>query len=280
MGTNFGGDGCMAFSKIKDIDVHYEYVNNSASETIVLLHGFTGSLHTWDEVLQEMPKSLNFVLVDLIGHGETDAPADVASYTMESQIDVLHGLCTVLQLPSFYLLGYSMGGRVALSYTVSYPEMVKQLILESASPGLDDEEARHARTIADEKLADKIEIHGIANFVSDWENIPLFASQKRLPEQKQKLIREERLHQKALGLANSLRGMGTGVMPSVWHALPNLSMPITLVTGGLDKKFITLAEKMVACNQNIRHITTSNVGHAIHVENPQKFATIVKEIIL
>ena len=73
--------------------------------------------------------------------------------------------------------------------------------------------------------------------------------------------------------------MGTGVMPCLWDKLATLSMPVTLITGALDEKFIKLNEKMLNLLPQATHMTIPEVGHAIHVENPIKFATIVKELI-
>ena len=73
-----------------------------------------------------------------------------------------------------------MGGRIALAYTIKYPERVTSLILESASPGLKTEQERIERREADELLAKKINSEGIPSFVEFWENIPLFAFAKEI----------------------------------------------------------------------------------------------------
>ena len=172
-----------------------------------------------------------------------------------------------------------MGGRIALSYAIKYPGRVQTLILESASPGLRTEQERNVRKKADDELANKIEANGVTSFVNAWENIPLFASQKQLPPYNQQAIREERLRQKEQGLANSLRGIGTGMMPQVWSKLHVLSMPVTLITGALDTKFVDIAREMTMFIQKVRHLIVNDVGHAIHVENPSEFATIVKDTI-
>ena len=269
----------MARYAVNGIDVFVEEVNPQGTKTLVLLHGFTGSTKTWQHVVRHLPKSVRCILVDLIGHGQTSAPENVALYSMTNQVDTLHELLQQLQVEKFTLLGYSMGGRVALSYAVKYPETIEQLVLESASPGLTSEEERAVRKKADEALAEKILTNGIASFVEKWENIPLFASQKQLSEAMQQEIRTERLQQREIGLANSLRGMGTGVMPNVWDDLAVLPMPVTLLTGALDEKFVCLNEKMQNLLICAKHLTIPAVGHAIHVENPLKFATIVEEMI-
>lgn len=279
MATNPRGARAMARYIVKGVELNVELYNETATQTLVLLHGFTGSTKTWQHVIEQLPATIKIVAVDLIGHGQTAAPSEVQPYTMQSQIELLDQLFNQLRLTRFILLGYSMGGRVALSYAVSYPKRIEQVILESASPGLELTDERMARKEADDLLAQKIETNGIDSFVDKWENISLFTSQKSLPLAVQQEIRAERLAQREIGLANSLRGMGTGVMPSLWDKLTNLVIPVMLITGTLDTKFVQLAKKMQSLLPTATHILVNNVGHAIHVENPTKFATIVKETI-
>ena len=268
----------MATIKARGINVHVETWHNEQVETIVMLHGFTGSTKTWEQVASVLPQ-YRIIAIDCIGHGQTESPNDCTVYQMDDQLAVLEEVFEVLQLTSFTLIGYSMGGRIALSYAIKYPGRVQMLILESTSPGLRTEQERNVRKEADDALANKIQLHGVTSFVDTWENIPLFASQKRLPQHVQQVIREERLQQNEQGLANSLRGMGTGEMPPMWDQLHTLSMPVTLITGALDTKFVDIAREMTAFIQKVRHLVINDVGHAIHVENPAEFATIVKETI-
>ncbi|WP_342558731.1 2-succinyl-6-hydroxy-2,4-cyclohexadiene-1-carboxylate synthase [Metasolibacillus sp. FSL K6-0083] len=263
-------------TEIDGIKVHIRSWNDGASQTIVCLHGFTGSSNTWLPLANNLDARV--IAIDLIGHGYTSAPEDVKHYTIDVQVELLDKLFEQLNLQSIILLGYSLGGRIALSYAVRYPNKVQQLILESASPGLKDEEERLVRQKADNQLANEIEQSGLVAFVDKWENIPLFQSQKRLPKTVQQAVREERLQQSEKGLANSLRGMGTGVMPQLWDKLKALEMPITLITGELDTKFVGIAVQMKAHLAKVKHRTIKDVGHAIHVENPAEFATIVKEV--
>ena len=264
---------------VRGLNINLRYWNEEEKETIVLLHGFTGSVVTWENVARRIPSHYRLIAVDLIGHGLSDTPADVGLYSMEEQVEVLHELFNELQLSNFTLLGYSLGGRVALSYVAKYPDEIKHLILESASPGLKTEQERQARRNSDEKLANEILQNGLQSFVDKWENIPLFESQKKLPEEVQKKIREERLSQTEIGLANSLRGMGTGAQNSLWTSLSNISVPVTLITGSIDEKFCRIAEEMMNLLPNANHVEIREVGHAIHVENPTLFATIVKDVL-
>lgn len=263
---------------VRGVNYHIQVWNENAKESIVLLHGFTGSVNTWEKVSSLLPTSLKIIAIDLIGHGKTDAPLNLFRYTIEEQLYDLEEIFKQLDLHSFILVGYSMGGRVSLSYVSAYPERVKSLVLESASPGLKTEEEKVRRIKSDEALASKIEQNGIKSFVNAWENIALFDSQKKLPKETQLAIRNERLAQREVGLANSLRGMGTGVQKSLWPLLPQITIPVYLLTGELDEKFCFIANEMKEILPNAQHIVFAKVGHAIHVENPEQFATIIKYV--
>lgn len=102
----------------------------------MFLHGFTGSSATWDEVIGVLKGQFRMIAVDLTGHGKTSIPKEVRRFQMAEQLADLEALFTELTIMNFTLVGYSMGGRIALAYTKEYPKRVKTLILESASPGL------------------------------------------------------------------------------------------------------------------------------------------------
>lgn len=265
---------------IRDIKVEYKVWHEDQKETLVLLHGFTGSIETWEPIISLLPSSVKLIAVDLVGHGKTDKPESVLKYSMEEQIEILHDLFRQLKLNSIFLLGYSMGGRVALSYAHKYRDQIKHLLLESTSPGLKTKEERKNRQQSDEKLANVILEKGIKAFVDYWENIPLFATQKALSKSIQEKIRKQRLLQSELGLANSLKGLGTGVQPSLWDELPKLDIPVTFIAGSLDEKYCRIGKEMVNLLPKAKYVEVEQVGHTIHVENPTQFATIVKDALL
>ncbi len=238
---------------------------------LILLHGFTGSTETWGSFLPAWSRDFQVVAVDLPGHGQTDAPAELSYYRMERVAGDLLAILDQLEMGTFHLLGYSMGGRVALHLALAAPERVRTLILESASPGIEDAQEREARRRQDERLAQRLEEEGIEWFVSYWENLPLFASQKSLPHATRQRLRAQRLAQRPQGLAGSLRGMGAGVQAPLHDRLRELQMPVLLVTGELDEKYQHLAQWMVG--QLPRGIWRSipGAGHTVHLEQPSRF---------
>lgn len=144
----------MAKLNVRGIDTHVEIWNEEASQTLVALHGFTGSTETWRNLASALPQ-VRIVAIDLIGHGQTAVPEHFSRFSMQEQLSDLEEVFHQLQLEKFTLLGYSMGGRIALSYAISYPTRVEKLILESASPGLRTSEERMERCERDHALAEK-----------------------------------------------------------------------------------------------------------------------------
>ncbi|MGN7401310.1 2-succinyl-6-hydroxy-2,4-cyclohexadiene-1-carboxylate synthase [Cytobacillus praedii] len=246
---------------------------------LVLLHGFTGNAGSWRKLKPHFERYSDVLAIDIVGHGKTGAPADISRYTITSAARDIDWILEKAGIEKANILGYSMGGRLALTFALTYPNKVGKLILESASPGLEEEDQRAARRIQDDKLAVRIQEDGIPSFINFWENIPLFDTQKRLAENIQAEIRKQRLANSQIGLINSLKGMGTGSQPSWWKRLNELNMPVLLLTGSLDEKFCQIADRMHGKMKNASRITISDCGHAIHVEKPKMFGTIVNEFL-
>ena len=254
----------------------YWYEVDGEGTPIVMLHGFTGSTKTWQHVKSAFGSGYQIIAIDLPGHGKTQASH---VRTMEMCCTDLHALFQFLGLEKIHLVGYSMGGRTALSYALNYPAMIQSLILESASPGIADESERRLRMEADEKLAERIERDGVQAFVDYWQDIPLFVSQKSLPSKVQEDIRRERLSQTTEGLAQSLRAMGTGAQEPWWSHLESFECPVKLIVGELDPKFIAMNKKMQKHLKSSKMNICDNAGHAVHVEKPEIFGKLVRKFI-
>ncbi len=263
----------MTHYTINDLNYHVEERGTGAP--VIMLHGFTGSTETWRPLINKLEQAFRVITIDLPGHGQTDAPPETTRYRMELVADDLAGLLDRLQATPAHWLGYSMGGRLALYLACRLPQLVRSLILESASPGIIDPYERKARVEQDASLAQRIEREGIARFVDHWQSIPLFDTQKRLPEEVRSALRSQRLKNSAAGLANSLRGMGTGAQPELWSELEFLKMPVLLITGEDDQKFTGINRRMAAAISGSRLETVPNTGHAVHLESADLYGDLV-----
>lgn len=247
---------------------------------VVLLHGFTGSRTTWKPLVRVLEDEYTTLSVDLVGHGSSGSPEAIDRYRMRRAVDDLAALVRTIGFERATWLGYSLGGRVALQVAAHHPEVVSALVLEGATPGLADAEERAARVRADEALADRIERDGLDWFVDHWGALPLWDSQRdTLTPAQREALREQRLTQRVIGLANSLRGMGTGAQEPVHDRLPATDVPALLVTGTLDRKFTEIAREMAQALPAATIRGIDGAGHAAHLERPDEFNAAVLDFL-
>jgi len=248
-------------------------------EPLLLLHGFMGSSDAWSHLAARLSSRRRIFAIDLPGHEvprpEGDPPARIT--VEECAAHVLRFL-DELGIRRVVLLGYSMGGRVALRFTLDHPERVRALVLESASPGIADPTERAARRASDEALAERIERDGLEAFVDAWMAQPILAT-SRLPPDVLARERAMRMRHRPEGLAASLRGMGQGAMAPMWDALPLLRVPALLLAGELDAKYRDIAAKMAARMPHARMAVVPAAGHRLHLDAPDAFTELVDRFL-
>lgn len=247
-------------------------VNNGEPrlEPVVLLHGFTGSAEAMSGLAEGLSQTYRVLAVDLPGHGKTEMPQSaLRDFSMESTVSCLWDALDELGAERANLVGYSMGGRVALSAAVACPKRVASVVCLGASPGIADQIERSERREADEALAASILSNGVEQFVDSWLAQPLFASlASRLSPADLRTSRQQRLANTAEGLAFSLRSIGTGSMKPLHDALADAEFPCLWMAGAEDAKFAAIAEEMSATMPNGRCALVSDAGHSVHLESP------------
>ncbi len=265
-------------------DIFYTKIGHG--KPVVLLHGFAQSHYTWNyfsKLSEDHGLLENYALyyIDLIGHGKSIKPNIQIAYSMQNMVDSLHSLIKKLNLQNYILLGYSLGGRVAMHYTLKYAAEVRALILESSSFGIADQQQRAVRKKQDENLAYEIETKGIAFFEQYWSNLPLFASQKLLPPSEQENIKNSRLCNCPQALAHTLRMTGQGSLEYVRDDFFNLNIPTLYICGELDEKYMVLAKSLLNdANKHLQVNIIENAGHNTHAEQSHVFFDLVKKFIL
>lgn len=241
---------------------------------MLFLHGFMGRAEDWSDVSAGLDERLFCVAADLPGHGASlGMPQD--RYTMEGAARSVLDVLDETGVDRATVVGYSMGGRLALYLALRHPDRCAGLFLESASPGLQDATERAARRRADEQNAVRLESGDLGGFLRDWYLQPLFAPLARDEGLLRRTIEDKRRNDPA-ELAASLRGMGTGSQPSLWAELSGLQVPSLAVAGELDEKFVGISRRMASPNPGIRVAVVPGAGHNVHAEAPGEYLSLLR----
>jgi 2-succinyl-6-hydroxy-2,4-cyclohexadiene-1-carboxylate synthase len=234
---------------------------------VVLLHGFTHTGASWDPMVAALAESYRALAPDIRGHGSASGREPV---TLDAVLDDVAGIAP----ERFTLVGYSMGGRIALHAALRFEDRVDRLLLIGASPGIADPTERAARRAADDRLADEIEHMTIEAFARRWAQTPVLAGQ---PPAVAAAIDADRRRNQPAGLARALRGLGTGALPSLWDRLAELGVPVTLAVGEHDEKFKAIATEMAAALPMAEVAVIPGTGHAVHLEAPERVAELIRQ---
>ena len=244
-------------------------------ESVVLLHGFSGTHRAWDGVVALLdPERYLPLALDLPGHGVAADVRGVGGDAFGEKITFTGCVDYVLaRSPErFALVGYSQGGRIALHVALAAPERVSRLVLISCSAGIEDAAERAARRHADQRLADELEAAPFDDFIERWRAQPLFAGE---PPEASRLACEDQRRNRPDALAAVLRGIGTGEMEPLWSRLAELTMPVTVLAGAHDEKFQVLGKRMAELLPNAELVIATG-GHGLPLENPAAVALAIE----
>ncbi len=257
----------MSAGKPRSLD--FKVTGRDDRPAVLFLHGFLGSRSDWAGVADSLGDGFRCVAVDLPGHGSSVGLPGKA-YTIEGAANGLVDLLDLLEVGRARLVGYSMGGRLALYLALRHPDRCAGLFLESVSPGIEDAAGRRARRKDDEKKAQRLESEDFEDFLSDWYGQPLFAPLARDEALLRRTI-EARRRNDPPELARSLRGMGTGSQPSLWDELPNLEASTLAIAGELDEKFAGISTYMENLSPLVQAVVVPDAGHNVHDEAPTEY---------
>lgn len=242
----------------------------AAAPPLVFLHGFLGAAEDWRAVTDALADRFRCLALDLPGHGgSVGLPA--AAYTWEGALDAIAATLDAHGVARGRLVGYSMGGRLALGFALRHPRRAARLVVVGASPGLRSEAARAERRDLDEERARALEV-SLDAFLAVWYRMPLFAS---LDEAARAALVARRRRQDPRELARALRGLSPGRMPDLWPHLDALGAPTLAVAGARDPAFVAIARRMAALGGPVVPLVIPEAGHAVALEQPTRLAEAV-----
>ena len=235
---------------------------HSSSRNLVFIHGFLGGPEDWSAF-----ETAGFAsrFVTLPGHQMTPLPKGDC---------LLNGMIESLeeQMPSekITLIGYSLGGRLALHYAKKYPEQISSLILLSANPGL--EGGRAERQEQDRWWANYLQKEGLSDFLKRWYAQPLFGKLDWEALQQRKTHNPQ-------SLARVLEELSPAVTPSYWNELEQFPFKTFFLFGAHDRKYLKIAAKLRELGQHVTVDLVSGASHAIHLENPKECCKKISEYL-
>ncbi|MCB6527362.1 alpha/beta fold hydrolase [Eggerthella lenta] len=248
---------------------------------LILLHGFAQSSASWDAVARKLAATGRPIYaLDLVGHGESERPADACAYALDAQGEALLSFARMVAdregaRPA--VLGYSMGGRVTLAALRRDPRAFAAVVLEAAGFGPATQAKRDAA------CATRLRADGLEAFMDFWEQLPLFASQRDLPPDVRERLRAGRMANDAEALARTFEQAGQHVMPSRAETLETLAVlraggtPLLYLAGERDEKYRALAAQAAEAGATVCIIP--GAGHNAHLEAPATFAKEVASFL-
>jgi 2-succinyl-6-hydroxy-2,4-cyclohexadiene-1-carboxylate synthase len=243
------------------IGLSYTVYGDPHRPVTLFLHGFMGSGANWAETISALDERFYCVAPDLPGHGRSLGltPED---YTIGGAAKMLRELLDGLEISRTAIVGYSMGGRLALYLALRHPERCSRLFLESASPGIEDAAERKVRREADEERARRLESGDFETFLANWYRQPLFTSLSQ--------------HQ---GLVEEMIEARENNDPPMWEELPGLRAPVLAVAGELDEKFVEISRRMAGSSLNVRVAVVPGAGHNVRLEAPEAYLTLLQDLL-
>lgn len=235
---------------------------------LVALHGFTQDSSSWTPFLRHLDSPRRVVAADLPGHGgSTSVSADLDG-AAELVIELADG-------EPFDLVGYSLGGRIALHVACQAPSSLRRVVAISAATGIADEASRAARLARDVQMADELEADGdVAGFIRRWLSNPLFAT---LPPERADV--GARVRNTASGLADSLRRCSLGTQRALTAELTAIGVPLLMVAGTRDDPFAASACALAAARPGVAAALVPGSGHVCHLEQPGVTARLVESFL-
>jgi pimeloyl-ACP methyl ester carboxylesterase len=256
--------------KANGISMNYEVTGNG--RWLILIHGAGDNLEAWWNQVFAFSQYYRVLMYDVRGYGQTETPS--GEYNTDILVQDLYELLKVLGVSGSYVLGYSMGGRIAVGLTLSHPEMVNALIIANSGVApvqRSQEETQEMMKLRQERVK-TVEKHGFEPGI-DESTATVFSL--GWPEQHSEVFE----HYKGIRLKNDPEAYLVAMRATVWGMPPpdvsGIRCPTLIIAG--EKDSLMGAESGRASQELIpgSHLKVMATGHASAIENPQEFNSIV-----
>lgn len=247
--------------------------------TLVFLHGFLGDSNDWGDTIAQLKNDYYCVCLDLPGHGSSV----MSKAPLEAGFQYCHQLIknalNNLAIKQYTLVGYSLGGRIALDYARTQADSDLQgLILESCHTGLTRQTDKIQRDMNDLQWAKRFASENMIENLYKWYQQVIFGD---LSEQQKETLIKKRSHNDGVSIANILMATSlskqTDALPFLRNNSKNKNpLSINYCFGELDIKFKTLAETLSE-ETAIKVTEFKSTGHNIHQQDPKQYAHFITQ---
>ncbi len=224
----------------------------------MFLHGFSGDRDEWREVGDAFPAWPRLYL-DLPGHGGS---ADIAVQDFAGVNTLLLATLNSYNILNYWLIGYSLGGRVAMNFACQPRAGLRGLIVEGGHPGLQDAEAQQARRSNDRAWAERFRRDPLAQVFADWYQQPVFAS---LDAAQRESLVALRSRNNGATLAAMLQATSLAGQADLRARLCRRAIFLSLPVANATRSFRAIAQALAADTHIIHH-----AGHNAHRDNPRR----------
>ncbi|MDP0589192.1 MAG: alpha/beta fold hydrolase, partial [Candidatus Endonucleobacter bathymodioli] len=242
----------------------YKTIGLFSNPPLLLLHGFLGSSRDWLLLCNNLEKDFYLIVIDLPGHGGS---ADIYSYEVDpdpliSINSLINDILRRLFLTKITLLGYSLGGRIAMGYALAHSNNINSLIIEAAHPGLKNDEEKNARAISDEYWSHHFCSASDYQVLYDWYRQPVFRDMS--DDDRQQLIAERLVGLTACSVANVLTAFSLSMQQDYSDRLLFAPFPVHYLCGENDKAFSNIGKKLnkMGCLRSFQCVV--GAGHNVH----------------
>ena len=248
------------FAEVNDTRLYFEILGRG--HPLVLIHGFTSSTRLWDDQFEVFAKRFKVVRYDVRGFGKSALPIVGKEY---SHTEDLKTLLNQLGIDYAYIIGSSMGGRIALDFALEYPEVTKALILVDSSVGGFQEWSKD--DIDWDKIAKEEGVEAVKELMM---KIPSFVRLVR--EKPDVAVRRKQILSDYSGWHFVNTDPCRSLDPPAIERLQEIRVPTLIIVGESDSPdFHKIADILSKKIQNSKRTTMKGAGHSPNMETPREF---------
>jgi esterase len=267
--------------EVNGLKLHFLEWGDPAKPTVVLLHGFAQSAHSFDFISLYLADRFHILALDFRGHGESDW-SDNGDYTRESMQKDLEDFVIKTNAAPVIIIGLSLGGTIGYKYAADNPTLVKRIVIIDVAPRLQESGVKRVRNFMENKdYFNSIEemVSAVQAFRPNRTKDQLVASVMRNAKQHAD-GRWSWKYDPVLKRQNSRYEQTEKDRMQLWKSLESITCPTLFVRGAeSDVVSAETATELVSRMQNASEVTVNGAGHLVTTDNPIGFIESIDQFL-